>query len=74
MNDRTLVFDTPEKIAGVRLLTLRSAFKLELVGIKVYRNVSIYALIKREFGLKGNKQSVFDQFTDILCERGILFP
>jgi len=69
---RALVFDTPEKIAGVRLLTLRAALKLEVKGIQMYRGRSVYAIIKKEFGLKGSKQSVLDQLTAILTERGIL--
>ena len=43
-----------------RLLTLRSALKLEILGMS-RRGQSVYALIKKEFGFKGNKQKVYDQ-------------
>ena len=43
-----------------RLFTLRSALGLELKGLKHSRG-SVYALVKREFGFKGNKQRVWDQ-------------
>ena len=50
----------------VRLITLKSALGLECKGLKARRGFSAYATIKREFGLKGNKQSVLAQFTDLL--------
>ena len=43
-----------------RLLTLRSALKLEILGMKNSRR-SVYAIIKEEFGFRGNKQKVYDQ-------------
>jgi len=43
-----------------RLLTLRSALELEILGMK-RRGRSAYAIIKQEFGFKGNKQKVYDQ-------------
>jgi hypothetical protein len=52
---------TPEQISGARLITLRGALKLELLGMK-RRGRSAYSIIKEEFGLKGNKQKVYDQF------------
>ena len=60
-----------EQIAGARLLTLRSGLSLELKGMTRHGR-SCYSIIKQEFGLHGNKQSVYDQFTGILRERGIL--
>ena len=66
------VFDTPEKIEGCRLLMLRSAVGLELKGIRVWRHTTAYVQIKRQFGLKGTRQRVFDQFTQMLREKGIL--
>jgi len=52
---------TPEQISGARLIALRGALKLELLGMK-RRGRSAYSIIKDEFGLKGNKQKVYDQF------------
>ena len=56
---------TPEQIDAARLITLRGALKLELLGMK-RRGRSAYAIIKDEFGLKGNKQSVYNQFDQIV--------
>ena len=58
---------TPEEIDGFRLITLRSALKLEVLGMK-RRGASVYSIVKKEFGLKGNKQSVYDQFDEIVTE------
>jgi|TARA_R100001530_G_scaffold15436_1_gene13790 hypothetical protein len=56
-----IVANTPDQIEMFRLLAMRGALKLELVGMK-RRGQSVYSLIKEEFGFKGNKQKVFDQF------------
>ena len=45
-----------------RLCTLKSALKLEILGMK-RRGQSVYSIIKNEFDLKGNKQRVFEQFS-----------
>ena len=50
------------------MLRLKSALKLELKGLKHSRG-SAYAYINQEFNLKGNKQSVYDQFTTIINTR-----
>jgi hypothetical protein len=42
---------------------LEKALRLELLGMKS-RGRSAYSIIKSEFGLKGNKQSVYDQFRE----------
>ena len=61
----TTMLTTPEEISAARLITLRGALKLELLGMK-RRGRSAYAIIKDEFGLKGNKQKVYDQFDNIV--------
>ena len=58
------VLDTPEQIARFRLLTLRQALKLEIMGFRGRFNA--YQTIKQETGLKGNKQAVFNQLTKLL--------
>lgn len=50
----------------VRLLALRGALRLELAGMK-RRGPSAYAVIKREFNLKGSRERVLSQF-DALIE------
>ena len=43
-----------------KLLTLRAALRLEVVGMKG-RGRSAYSILKEELGMKGNKQKVLDQ-------------
>jgi hypothetical protein len=60
-----IMLTTPEQIEQYRLLTLYQMLKLETLGLKHSRG-SVYALIKKEFSLKGNKQSVLDQFGKLI--------
>ena len=55
-----MVITGERNIAMFRLLTLRSALKLEILGMK-HSQGSVYALVKREFGFRGNKQRVLEQ-------------
>ena len=66
-----MILNTPSQIDAFRLLTLRGALRLEVMGMKRHGR-SAYALVKEEFDLKGNKQKVFDQFTKILQEHNIM--
>jgi hypothetical protein len=67
-----MTFDTPELISGYRLIMLASALKLETKGIYPIRGTrTAYTQIKKEFGLKGSKQKVLDQFNALLVEAGI---
>ena len=61
----TQVLDTPEQIAQFRLNALHKMLKLEILGM-TRRGQSAYAIIKAETGLKGSKQKVYDQLTEIL--------
>tara|TARA_Y100000385_G_scaffold281213_1_gene333646 strand:- start:242 stop:454 length:213 start_codon:yes stop_codon:yes gene_type:complete len=65
-NDKTLVVDTPEGISNFRNKVLLSGLELELMGMKMSRGQSCATIIKKEFGLKGNKQSIRDQFAKML--------
>ncbi len=69
--NNTIICDTPEKINAFRLLALKGALKLETLGMKHSRG-SVYAAIKKEFGLKGSKTSVYNQFVEMLKRDGIL--
>jgi len=60
------------QIYGARLLTLRTGLSLELQGLRMSRGRTCYSIIKNEFNLKGNKQKVYDQFTDIVTAYGLL--
>lgn len=56
-----------ENIEAYRLAVLEKALKLELIGLKG-RGRSAYSVIKSEFGLKGSKQKVYDQFVKLRKE------
>tara|TARA_Y100000310_G_scaffold91334_1_gene88680 strand:+ start:3975 stop:4175 length:201 start_codon:yes stop_codon:yes gene_type:complete len=62
------VIDTPEGIERFRLLTLRGALKLEVLGMK-RRGQSVYSIVKKEFGFKGNKQRVLEQLEKYIAEQ-----
>ena len=53
---------TGKNIEVYRLMVLLSALKLEMLGIKRSKGRTAYSIIKSEFNLKGNRQSVYDQF------------
>jgi hypothetical protein len=55
----------PEQIDMYRQRVLLKGLKLELIGMKLSRGRSCYSIVKQEYGLKGNKQSVYDQFKAI---------
>lgn len=57
---------TGKDIEGYRARVLLSALKLEILGIKRSRGRTAYSIIKREFNLKGSRQSVYDQFKLLL--------
>lgn len=66
MTDRVQVYDTPEAINAYRNQVLLRGLQAEVRGMKLTRGRSCYAVIKEEFGLKGNKKKVLDQFTKLL--------
>ena len=59
------MLNTTNQIEQFRLLTLRQMLRLELIGMK-RSGRSAYSIIKDELGLKGNKQSVFNQLSEML--------
>ena len=58
------IIEGKENIEAYRMAVLEKALKLELIGLKG-RGRSAYSVIKSEFGLKGNKQKVYDQFVKL---------
>ena len=62
-----ITLNTPEQIDMFRFLSLKSALKLECLGMK-RRGQSAYAIVKAEYGLKGNKKSVLEQMEQIIKE------
>jgi len=62
MPNELIVITGKKNIAMYRLLAMKYALSLEVKGLRSSRG-SVYALVKREFGFKGCKQRVLDQFT-----------
>ena len=60
-----MIADTPYKIDLFRLLSLRAALRLEVVGLRG-RGKSAYSIAKQELGVKGNKQKVLDQVNQMI--------
>lgn len=56
----------PEGIYYFQLLATRGALTLEILGIRAAANYSAYAVIKKRFGFKGNRQKVLDQFNEYI--------
>ena len=59
------IIDNPEDIDLYSIMTKRSALVMEMKGMK-RRGRSAYSIIKEEFGLKGSKERVFEQLTEII--------
>jgi hypothetical protein len=57
------VITNPEHIAQMRILTLRQALRLEMMGMK-RGGKSAYAILKAE-GFKGTRQEIFDQLSEL---------
>ena len=72
MNSTTtndLVLDTPESICAYRELMIYNGLKFEVKTngkMRLTRNISCYALAKREYGLKGNREKVLAALKEIL--------
>ena len=57
---------TGNQIPVFRMCTLLRMLKLEMAGLKISRGTSAYSIIKKEFGLKGNRESVYTQFCEVV--------
>ena len=67
-----MVLDTQELIQAFKLLQLKGALKLELAGMKMWTGQTASSIIKKQYGYKGSKQKVYDQFVSDLKESGVL--
>jgi hypothetical protein len=63
--DKAVLLTGPQ-IDRFRIKVLLSGLKLEMLGMKRSRGPSVYSIIKTEFGLKGNRQSVYNQLDALL--------
>ena len=62
------ILNTPEQINEFRNRTLLIGLETEIKfnGMQLTRGRSCYARIKSQFGFKGNKQKVYDQFKECI--------
>jgi hypothetical protein len=56
----------PTQIAHFRYCTLLKGLGLEIKGFKMSRGLSMYAIIKKELGLKGTKTDVYNDLANML--------
>ena len=61
-----IIADTPQQIELYQMLVLRSALKLEMLGLKTRARRTAYSAIKKMFNLKGSRQKVLDMFNEII--------
>ena len=60
---------SPESICAYRELMIYSGLKFEIKTngkMRLTRNISCYALAKKEYGLKGNREKVLAALKEIL--------
>lgn len=60
-----MVIAEPNQILHFRMLTLRAGLKLEIKGLR-RSGRSFYTIIKKEFDLKGSRESVLAQFDTLI--------
>ena len=56
----------PTQIAHFRYCTILRGLGLELKGLRCSKGMTMYALAKKELGLKGSKESVYNALANML--------
>ena len=56
----------PTQIATFRYCTMLRGLGLEIKGLKCSKGMTMYALIKKELGLKGTKTAVYNELACML--------
>ena len=56
---------TGSQIPIAQMLARKSALRLELMGLKK-RGQSVYSIVKQAHGLRGNKESVYVQYCELV--------
>jgi hypothetical protein len=63
------LFDGPKAVNFFRMNTLLHGMKTELkTGMRLTRGPSCFTRVKQEYGLKGNKQKLIEQFEKLVAE------
>jgi hypothetical protein len=68
-----MIADTPEEIEFFRLRALRSALKLEILGMK-RRGQSAFSIIKKEFGFRGSRNKVLRELSGLIRDKAAVLP
>lgn len=55
-----MIIEGEKNVTWFLMKTQLSALKLEMMGLKSSRG-SVFARVKRQYGLRGSRQSVYDQ-------------
>jgi hypothetical protein len=56
----------PTQIAHFRYCTILRGLGLEIKGMRMSRGMSMYAIAKKELGLKGTKTEVYNDLANML--------
>ncbi len=56
----------PTQINQFRYMTILRGLGLEIKGMRVSKGMTMYALIKKELGLKGTKTAVYNELACML--------
>ena len=57
---------TGQQIPKYRLIALRIGVKSETSGFKMFKGRSCLAIVKGQFGWKGNKQTILNKLTELI--------
>lgn len=63
--DKAISVTDPDEIRVVRMIALKSALNLERKGLR-RKGRSALSIVKSEFGLRGNRESVYTQFCELV--------
>jgi hypothetical protein len=68
-NGEPVLFDGPEAVNFFRMNALLQGMKSELrSGMRLTRGPSCFTRVRREYGLKGSKQKLIEQFEELVLE------
>jgi hypothetical protein len=56
----------PTQIAHFRYCTMLRGLGLEIKGMRISRGMTMYSLVKKELGLKGSRESVYNDLALML--------
>jgi hypothetical protein len=65
-----MIMDGSEAIEVYRIATIISGMRLEMLGMKLSRKApSCFTIARKQYGLKGNKASLFAQMQQVLNDQ-----